>query len=111
MVVATLNTVAMSEDNDWFAFPAIFLSRRDVALMLLYDYADWWMDDHPAVYVDDDDCTRGWVTAYRELISRIERGHVRLAGPDDDFDTYHDEWWVECEADHPDAEPAWVVRL
>lgn len=108
--IATLKYCAMSEDGDWYAFPAS-LSKRQVASELVHNFADWWLSEHEAVWVDDDDATHGWVTAYRDLFSKVEMGHVRLGNENDDFDPYYDEWWFECEADHSDAEPAWIVRF
>ena len=100
-----LNVVATSEDGDWFAFPADW-SRREVVSELAHNMADWWLDEHPAVWVNDEDQLCGWVTAYRDLTSRIERGWVRYEPLADGTD-----WWWHTTEDFPSAEPAWVVNL
>lgn len=108
--MTALNDVACSEDMDWFAFPAAW-TRQRVARWLLGEL-DWWRREHPAVTFDDDGCFHGWVTAYRDLLGRIRRVHVRLVGPDDaEWVEWGQDWWLPADADHPDAQPAWVVEL
>lgn len=104
--MTAFDNLVISDDEGWFAFPADW-TRQRVARWLLREL-DLWLREHPAVTIDDDDCLHGWVTAYRDLLGRIQRGHVRLAEEDD---LVPDDWWLPADADHPGAQPAWVVEL
>jgi len=106
--VTILNDVACSEDMDWFAFPAAW-SRDRVARWLLGELDWWWLHDSMFTWTDDD-CLHGWVTAYRDLLERIQRAHVRLADPVDESPDPDVDWWLPADASHPDAQPAWVVE-
>lgn len=97
----------MDEDWEWFAFDRSWTPRQVVS-ELVHNLIDWYLDDH--TWYDDDDRLHGWIGAYRELFEAVVDGHIRPfdASLDHNGD---DGWWFQCDADHPEAVPAWIVVL
>jgi hypothetical protein len=95
----------MNEDGDWFAFPKTF-TKREVVSEMIHNYADWWLDEHDAVYYDDDDTLHGWVTAIRDMFGRVGASNLRPADPGEYGES--DDYWYETGAGSVEA---WVVKL
>lgn len=95
----------MSEDGDWFAFPGDW-TRLQCAREMAHNLTDWYLEDHPAIWIDDDDKVHGWVEAWRSLLSGFKRSWVRPAVQEDEPADY----WFEDDGLADGAVEAWVWK-
>lgn len=79
--------IAMSEDGDWYAFPAS-AKRSEVISAIAAEATDWWDVLHAF---------------------SVSKGHVYEASEHDPTGLPAG-WWFECEHDYPGAVGAWIAR-
>lgn len=124
-MVTTTNTftdILMAEDSDWYALPGRMKPTFVIGELANGPLEAYICDEGPIFCPLDgddpqDDCPRckgsGMVMSrvfLRDLAREVKAGWVRPAVEGDNV-PHLDGWYMECEADHPQAEPAMILRL